>query len=91
MITHLFVQVLQFVSGQLELRHLGQHRVPPATCHVSHKRVQAVHRVQRHLALALKGSTRLHQCVLLAELENNLHHAVGGREVGFGGSGFWGV
>lgn len=69
---HLLVQVLQLLARQLELRHLRQQRVPAAIVDVRRERLQAVHGVERDLALILQRLERLLQRILLAELKHYL-------------------
>ena len=52
---HLLVEVLQLLARQLQVCHLRQHEVPPAAVDVCQKALYAVHSVERHLALVLKG------------------------------------
>ena len=53
---HLLVQVLQLGSWQLQLGDLGQHHVPSPLVDVRHQRLHAVHGVEGHLALILRGA-----------------------------------
>jgi hypothetical protein len=55
---HLLVQVFKLGAGQLELRHLRQQHIPAPGVDVRHKRLYAVHRVERHVALVLQRRQR---------------------------------
>lgn len=73
-ITYLLVEILQFLSRDLELRHLRQDRIPPPAVDVGDEGLEAVDSVQRDLALILQSLESLMQGVLFAELKNNLYH-----------------
>lgn len=53
--SHLLIQVLKLGAWQLECCYLGQQHIPAPRVDVCHKRLYAVHGVERHVALILRG------------------------------------
>lgn len=56
--THLLIKVLQLCPRELQPCHLRQHSVPPPVVDVADKALDAVHCVERHLALILQQGRR---------------------------------
>lgn len=72
--TYLLIQIFQFIPRKFKLRNLWQNCVPSPTVYVGDKRLNAIHSVQRYLALALERLKGLVQRIFFTKLKHNLDH-----------------
>lgn len=74
-LAHLLIEINEGLVGQLQRLYGLQHRVPVPTVDVCHEALNAVHGVERHSGLLLKGGERPVEAVFLQVLHDEPDHA----------------